>query len=219
MADDEIIDVEPLAIEDDDTDYWSVVEQLNTEFPAIDAKKIDFTRFKGRHRLCKAIVVHLAASVGWPPQDIATAMQLPINKVCDYLYDGIQDNLETWDLETIRKFELMKFDRLEKKANIGLDKSFQDAIEETTHIDQEDGEDVEVTTRKRKGQSGNPAWAQLLLEINKRRSALLGLDQATKVQVTKDTRQVRINITEVRDRDAALAPAKNAGLLESPNNK
>src|SRR5208282_2054397 len=104
---------------------------------------------------------------------------------------------------------LMKFDRLEKKANIGIDRSFQDAIEETTNIDIDDGEEREVTSRKRKGQSGNPAWGRLILEINKRRSALLGLDQATKVQVTKDTRQVRINITEVHDRGAAIAPPAN----------
>lgn len=213
MANDlDVIDVTPPP--SDEAEYGKLVLKLNEQFPPLPARAIDYSRLKGSRRIAKAIVLHLCTAAGWPPRDIADAVDLPVTKVYDLLYDAIGDNIQSSDLEAIRTFEILKLEALERKANDLLERGEHPTKKVTHSKTVMEGEDDspdhigEIIKTEVIPPQPNAAWGKLILEISKRRAALLGADSPTKMQVNKDVRQVQIKVIEVHNREQAMEGQK-----------
>ncbi len=192
-----------------DVEFDELVARLNEQFPILPPRSIDFSRFKGSNRTAKAIVLHLCTSAGWTPIEVAESLDLSTPRVYQLLYDAIQDNVCPDDIETIRQFEIMKLDAWERMAIEGRDRSFGEEVV-TTETETKDGT---FTTTRTTPLQGNPAWSRVLTEIQKRRSALTGLDKPTKVSIDKTSRSLIVTEVVVKNREDVIA-LKNAGLLE-----
>lgn len=205
--------MDEIVIEDvqarEEAEYNALVARLDQEFPPVSGKGFDFSKIRGnfRGKTAKAIVLHLSC-VGWSIADIAEATGASCQTVGRYLANAIYEASPLDDVEVLRQFELRKCDVWEQAANQGSERSFEDAVitreQETKH--------GTFTTTIRKGQSGNPAWHRILLEISKRRSALVGMDKPTQVHVDKTERKLVINEIVVKDRKE-VQEARVAGLL------
>ena len=198
----------------EDADLAAIMDQIDDQYPKVNSKSFDFAKIQSSLRAgsktAKTLVVHLTLC-GWPLTKIARKLGKTFDQVSEWQAQGIADAAPLDDIERWRGLELLKLDLIEERAKAQFDRSCEDATEERVT----GGEKGSVTTSVTKGQSGNPAYLRILLEAQKRRADLLGLDQPTKIHSVQDVREVKI--TEIIVRTAAeVLQLKEAGVIKSP---
>lgn len=95
--------------------------------------------------------------------------------------EWLKDRVSGYD--KLKQIELQRIDRVEAAAWEGYDRSCEDAVtvKESISGKADDSGSTETTT---KGQSGNPAFLQTVLQCSRERRTILGLDAPTKVAPT-----------------------------------
>ena len=198
----------------EEADLAALLDQIDDQYPKVNSKSFDFTKIKSSlragSRTAKTLVVHLTLC-GWPLSKIARKLGKPFAMVSEWQAEGIAEAAPIDDIERWRGLEILKLDLIEEWAKEQFARSCEDATEERTT----DGEKGSTTTSVTKGQSGNPAYLRILLETQKRRADLLGLDQPTKVHSVSDVREVKITEIIVRTYDDVLK-LKEAGVIKPP---
>ena len=196
-----------------DAEFCAMVDALVNEYPSIDSKGFDLTKIKGplQRRTAKAVVLHLTLS-GWSVSQISEAIGVHPATVADNLESAIREAAPLDDVELLRDLALQRLGSYERLAVEHFHKSCEPKVTRTCCDGDSDGKGDQMVTRT-EGQSGNPAYLRVLIDIDKRKAALLGLDQPTKMSIDKTTRQLivkEIIVTNASD----VAAAKAAGLLE-----
>jgi hypothetical protein len=194
---------------EEEAEYNALLATLAEKFPPVSSKGFDFSKIVGNcvGRTAKAIVLHLSCH-GWSIAQIADALGIEIHAVNRYLGEVLQEVGGTEDVELIRNFELRKLDAWERDAWKQFDRSCEDAVT-VTEIVTDKGTSSNTKTE---GQSGNPAYLKLLLDIAKHRDKLLGLARPTKIEVNKTERVLKIKQIVVTTHEEANA-VKAVGLL------
>ncbi len=194
----------------DDAEFQELVNHLLDEHPKVESKGFDLTKVQGRpgSRSWKAVILHLTLC-GWPVSQIADALGSTPHKVSAALAVAIQEAVPVDDVEILRSLEIQKLGAWEQKANELLHKSTEPTVTKQFR-ETEDGRELE--TRTIAESRANPIYIKILLEISKRRSALLGMDQPTKVVVDKTTKQLTVRQIVVTT-PAEVAAAREQGLI------
>ena len=213
---DEPIDVESRHIDDAaDIEYAALVAELDQLIPPVSGKGLDLQQITGNVELrtAKAIILHLSCR-GHSISDISnTLMGVDVKwtptMVRRCLTNAIAEAAPIEDVDIIRDFELHKLDVQEKACWDQFNRSCEDAVIEREGSTDKGG--FSETTRK--GQSGNPSYLKVLLDIGKRRDALQGLNSPQRVQIDKTERKTQITEVVVTTR-AEVEAARNAGLLK-----
>jgi hypothetical protein len=206
---DEVI---PVSV-DDDVEFQQLVDKLLAEFPQVNSPGFDFSKIRGtlNQRTGKALVLHLTLS-GWSITQIAAALDVEPSRVSNQLVRAISESAPLDDIELLRQLELQRLGEMEKMIREQFVRSCQNKVVKTVSDGDGEGHGEMLVTRT-EGQSGNPAYMRILVEISKRRAALLGLDASTKVSIDKTSREMVIHEVVVNTREDAIA-LKNAGLLK-----
>ena len=197
---------------EEDAEYQALCAQLEALAPPVSGASFDLQSLRGNaeQRTAKAIILDRSCK-GVSVADLAELLHCNPALVSRYLMEAIQEASPIDDIEILRKWELAKIDAEIKWLKEQQERSCQDK-ETTTVTKTKDGT---FTTTRTEGQAGNPAYSKVLMDLGKRRAALLGLDKPAKVSVEKTERKLIINVVEVKSR-ADVEAAEAAGLLESP---
>jgi len=196
----------------DDEEFNTLVANMDKLVPPIEGKGIDFTKIQGNYqkRTAKAIILHLTLTHRNSVEEIAAALEVSPTTVHRYLGEALRDTLVMEDVELLRRFEDMK---LNEQAKVCWDQFYRSCEDAVTGHETTD-EDGNVTTKTtRTGQSGNPAYQKMLLEIYKCRDKLWGLSQPTRVEVDKTDRKLVISEVIVKTPEDVQA-ARIAGYLK-----
>ena len=186
----------------EEADLAAILDQIDDQYPKVNSKSFDFAKIKSTlrtgSRTAKTLVVHLTLC-GWPLSKIARKLGKPFSIVSEWQAVGIAEAVPIDDIERWRGLEILKLDLIEARAQEQFDRSCEDVA------------DGYGTVRR----CGNPAYLRILLETQKRRADLLGLDQPTKVHSVSDVREVKITEIIVRTHDDVLK-LKEAGIIQPP---
>lgn len=207
---DEII-IEPSREEMDDEEYNKLLAKLDELVPATSGKGFDWDRITGNMevRTAKAIILNLSCK-GWSVARLAEALEVEPEAVRRYLADAMREACPLDDLDLVRRFEEYKLDLQAEEIHRQFARSCEDEVTVTKITDEEGNVEIRET---RKGQSGNPAYQRILIDIARHRARLLGLEKPTQVQVDKTERKLIVNVVEVKNREEALV-AQEKGLLK-----
>jgi len=211
---------------EEDSQYESLLRRLESAPPPGPGRDFDFASMSGGcdKRTAKAIVLYLTCRNHWSIIQLSERLGVSTTVVTRLLHEAIQEAVPIDDVEVIRKFELCKLDSMARVCTEQFERSCEDAIEEVERweIDDDKGRPVEVEEgtpgarrvirRTRKGQSGNPAYQRMLMEIAKHRDKLLGLARPTRVEIDKTERKMVVNLVEVKDRSELESDQKTKAI-------